>query len=56
MSISSTIIGKPVLIMCFLCFDVFPVNFVKFLRTPFSQPTVSQNMKAYTKLWPSTVV
>ena len=25
----------------------FPVNFVKFLRTPFWKATVSQNMKAY---------
>ena len=25
----------------------FPVNFVTFLRTPFLQATVSQNMKAY---------
>ena len=25
----------------------FPVNFVKFLRTPFLQATVSQNMKAF---------
>ena len=30
-----------------LRYRCFPVNYVKFLRTPFLQATVCQNMKAY---------